>query len=255
MKTSFFFVVWIGIYPLLSLINNPGLQEYSFMVALIVVFGLSIALNKLMFKTILYENACKVVSIMENIYDDKVSAFKRRIDRESTIEAVSAAYFVITTILLLYMMFTTGNNEIFALIIFAFLSIGAFTRAGKLIKGAASLRNNSTPECCMEVAYNVYNIDYEQYYNSRHGRDLKDVLPPRPQHYTLFLIISTVLASLCALLGLAFVVMAVIGLVNGGFGLLGNAIILILYGTLATYFGVKDLIECISSLRNRNIIS
>ncbi len=41
MKTSFYFVVWILIYPLLGLLHNSFIDNNSFLVALAAVWGLS----------------------------------------------------------------------------------------------------------------------------------------------------------------------------------------------------------------------
>ena len=254
MKTSFYFVLWISIYPIISLIPSAGLQQYSFLAALAIVFILSMGLNKMMFNIIRYESICNGTSVMENIYNDNVAAFRKRINRETTVETISAIYFIATTILLLYLTFTTGRGEIVALVVFAFLSIGAYTRAAKLLKASSALRRDSSAEECMTVAYSLYRLDYEQYYNQRNGVDLKSLLPTRPRRYKLFLIISIVIADICALLGIVFVLLAVVDVVRLGMDALSTAFINILYGTLAIYFGIRDFISSINSLRAPELV-
>lgn len=255
MKTSFYFVLWILIYPILSLIPGVAVQEYSFLVALVAVFGLSYLIRKLMPGTLVYENMANSVSIMENIYNDKVADFRRRINGEATVETISAFYFAVTSVVLLWVIMNSDSYDLFALIIFVFLAIGAFSRAEKLIRAARSLRRNPTAEECMKVAVDVYHLDYAMYYNARHGCELKDFLPPRPRYYTLFLVCSLIIAVVCGILGLLFVVVGGINLVHGFmFGGVGYGLINLLYGTLAMYFGIRDCITTFRQFSKRNRI-
>lgn len=246
MKTSFYFVLWIAIYPLIALIKNQAVQDYSFMVALVIVFIVSMALNKLMFNIIFYENISRGTAIMEDIYDGKVPNFRRRITRDTIIETASAVYFILTTILLIYLVITTGLSQIVALVVFAFLSIGAYTRAGKLLKASMSLHKNPTAEECMSVAYSLFNLNYQSYYAQRIDRQFADMLPPRPKYYNLFRIVSTIFALLSFVLGMVFIIMGIFGIITYGLNASGWFFLQILYGTLAIYFGLRD---CITSIK------
>ena len=250
MKTSFYFVMWIAIYPLLALIPNPGIQDYSFMVALVVVFVVSMAINKLMFRIIFYENVSRGTEIMEDIYNGNVAHFRKRIDRDTAIETLSAIYFITTTALLLYMLISSGlNNNIVALVVFAFLSIGAYTRAGKLIKASIALRKDPSAEECMSVAYSIFNLNYENYYVQRIDRQLSDLLPERPKGYTLFIVISIIFAIISMVLGLLFISLGTLGLIRTGMSTAGWFFLQILYGTLAIYFGFRDCVDSIQSFK------
>lgn len=59
MKTSFYFVIWILIYPLLGLLNIDFINNNSFIIALAVVWGLSWLLNRLIPNILLYEYALR----------------------------------------------------------------------------------------------------------------------------------------------------------------------------------------------------
>ena len=73
MKTSFYFVIWIIIYPLLGLFHSPALSQNSFIVALLIVWGLSWLLNRSMPDTLRYEAALTRVSLMELLYSGNIS--------------------------------------------------------------------------------------------------------------------------------------------------------------------------------------
>ena len=94
MKTSFYFVLWILIYPILGLFNN------AFIVALAIVWGLSWLLNRIMPVTLTYERASQIAPVLEDVYTGNVSAFMKRLSRESNIEIVTAIYFIVTTIVI-----------------------------------------------------------------------------------------------------------------------------------------------------------
>ncbi|MDE6444471.1 MAG: hypothetical protein K2K64_08660 [Muribaculaceae bacterium] len=65
MKTSFYFVLWIVIYPVLGLFNFPMLNENAFIIALIIVIGLSWALNKMMPEILIYQQASDAFPVCE----------------------------------------------------------------------------------------------------------------------------------------------------------------------------------------------
>lgn len=240
------------IYPLLWLIPSQAVQEYSFLVALAVVYGLSWALRGVTASFRGYESAASACSILETIYEGRFDAFRRRIARETVVESVSAIYFGATTIVLLLLVMGRDSSSMFALVVFAFLSIGAVTRASKLYKATTALSGNAAPPVYMSVAYSIYGLDYNAYYQSRDGKELKDLLPPRPPRFRLFLVCSAAIAVICALLGAIFFIGGVISILAGlGHGFVGMGIINVLYGTLALFYGIRDTIDCFSSLRRK----
>lgn len=86
MKTSFYFVLWILIYPILGLFNNAFIDNNAFIVAIAAVWGLSWLLNRAMPETLTYESASQMAPILEDVYTGNVSAFMKRLSRESNIE-------------------------------------------------------------------------------------------------------------------------------------------------------------------------
>ncbi len=84
MKTSFYFVLWILIYPILGLFNNDFIAENSFVVAIAVVWSLSWLLNRMMPDTLTYERVSQIAPVMENVYTGNVEAFIKRLRTENT---------------------------------------------------------------------------------------------------------------------------------------------------------------------------
>lgn len=243
MKTSFYFVMWIIIYPILGLFNNQFIDNNSFIVALAVVWGLSWILDRSMPNIRNYENVSQFAPIMENIYTGNVSAFVKRLSTETKIETVTSIYFLVTTFVIAYVIFMAGVNDWIALIVFGFFTFGAISRSINFNKALTTVRDNPNPEQCAETASEIYKLDYAAYYEGRQSYAYEDMLPPRHSHFKLFQILSIIFAAICTILGLLYIVLAVYILCTGG-TLASNAFatMYLLYGSLATYFGLKDAI-------------
>ena len=107
----------------------------------------------------------------------------------------------------------------------------------------SSLNENPTGEQCMEIATETYKLDYASYYEQRQEVSYKEMLPPRPHHFKAFQIFSIIIAVIAALLGLFYITTAIfIILGSSSFEAGAYAGMYFLYGSLATYFGIKDII-------------
>lgn len=243
MKTSFYFVLWILIYPILGLLNNGFINNNSFIVALVAVWGLTWLLNRLMPQTLSYERASKMAPVLEDVYTGNVASFRKRLTQESNIELVTAIYFVVTTIVIGLAILIAGMNDWIALAIFGLFAFGAISRAITLMKAKSSLNENPTGEQCLEIATETYKLDYAAYYAERQTVSYKEMLPPRPRYFKLFQIFSGIVAAIAALIGLFFIITAIIlTLESLSFAARALAGMYFLYGSLATYFGIKDII-------------
>lgn len=251
MKTSFYFVLWIAIYPLLGLLHSPWIAQNSFIVALLVVWGVSWWLNKMMPQTLRYEGATARAGIMEEIYSGKIDVFRRRIARNSIVEFVTAVYFGVTLIFVIFSLIHGGDvNDWIALAIFVLFAYGAITKAVALNKAAHNILGNPSEEECARVAQTAYGLNYEAYRAGRSGRNYEDMLPPMPRYYKVFQVISILIALVCAILGIIYLVLAVISIVRSHFAVaLSAGVMYFLYGSLATYFGLRDLVSGISFFR------
>ena len=249
MKTSFYFVLWIIIYPVLGLFNNDFIANNSFVVAIAVVWGLSWLLNRMMPETLTYERVSQNAPIMENVYTGNVDAFIKRLRTQTRIETVTSIYFLVTTAVIAYAVFNVGINDLIALIIFGFLSFGAISRSISLSKALASVKSNPAPEQCAETAEEIYKLNCAAYYEGRQSYTYEQMLPERPRHFKAFQIFSIVIAGICTLLGLLYIRLAI----YWSSVYISDFIVgmYLLYGSLATYFGIKDFSSIIQSLKNK----
>lgn len=246
MKTSFYFVLWMLIYPLLGLFNSSFIDNNAFIVALAIVCGVSWLLNSLMPDTQLYERVSHTAPILEDVYTGNVSAFKKRLSQESAIEIVVAIYFTVTTIVIALVIYKTGVNDWLSLVIFVFFTFDSISRSISLIDAKSKLKSNPTSEQCMKIAEETYKLDYTSYHELHYGVSFQDMLPPRPRYFKVFNVFSIIIAVIASLFGLLYifigikVILSQSSLETGAF-----AGMYFFYGVLATYFGVKDFITSI----------
>ena len=152
MKTSFYFVLWILIYPILGLFHNSVIDNNAFVAALALVWGMSWLLNRLMPDTLTYEHASQIAPILEDVYMGNVESFRKRLSRESIIETITTVYFTITTVVIALAIFKAGIDDWIALAVFGFFTVGSISQSVNLLKAKSRLQNTPTPEQCMEIA-------------------------------------------------------------------------------------------------------
>lgn len=186
MKTSFYFVLWILLYPILGLFNKSFIDNNVFIVALAIVCFFSWLLNRMMPNTLTYERVSQVAPILEDVYTSNVDSFKKRLVRESNIETVTAIYFTVTTVVIALAIFKAGVNDWIALVIFGFFTYGAISRSISLIRAKAILKSNPTSEQCMEIADETYKLNYASYYDAHNGVSYQDMFPPKPKYFKTF---------------------------------------------------------------------
>lgn len=242
MKTSFYFVLWILIYPILGLFNKSFINDNAFMMALLSVVVISWLLNQIMPKTIAYERATRTAPIFEDVYTGNVDSFRKRISREMLIETTFAVYFLVTILVALLLPEFVSNYWL-TLGIFGIFAFGAISRCIKLVKAKLQLKSNPTPKQCMEIV-DADGPAYAAYYEERENMSYQDMLPERPAHYRAFQITSFVFAIICAILGLLYVSSGItfMAFEEQSVELSAALVMQILYGSLAAYFGIKDMI-------------
>ena len=129
MKTSFYFVVWIAIYPLLGLLHVSFIEQNALVVALLAVFGLSWLLNRSMPETLAYERVRQAAPVMEEVFTGDIGRFRKRITRQAIAEAFTSIYLLISTLVILLSIVDYGNNDWVGLIIFALITFSAISRS------------------------------------------------------------------------------------------------------------------------------
>lgn len=246
MKTSFYFVVWIVIYPLLGLIGSQWIDDNAFFVALICVWALSWFLNRSMPQTLAFERALTNARILDQVYSGNIEGFRKRLARMSMVEFFSAVYFGVAFIVAILFLFQDGSSGIFELIVFGLLAGGTLVRASKLQKQALRLRNNPVPQESIAIAEEM-GMDYSSYYDDRQHLGDGAIMPPAPKGFAAFQVFSLIVSIICTILGVVFIVISLITIIGGGtFDSTSYGIMALLYGSLAAYYGAKD---CISSIQ------
>lgn len=251
MRTSFYFVLWIVIYPLLGMLHNDFVDNNAFIVALIVVWAVSWFLNRAMPRTLAYETRRRLSPILEDIYTGNVAEFRRGLRRDTIVETVTAVYFCVAIVVVAIGALQGGLDDWVALLIFAFFAFGTISRSVKLLNASRSLSSNPTPQRCEEIAQEIYNLNYASYYQAREKYvAYEDVLPERPRFFQLFQIFSLLVAIAALVLGVYFVVVAIMSVLAQGTFMSGAyAGMFFLYGSLAAYFGLRDTFSIIRSFR------
>lgn len=251
MKTSFYFFLWIIIYPLLGLIHSPWVYQNSFIVALFIVWVLSWVLNKNMPDTLRYEAVVNMSVVMEEVFTGNINAFRKRLSRKVTIDFITAVYMGVAFIFILFSMWRgSGGDDWIALLIFGFFAFGTISRTVKLHQVSNHLKYNPTEEECAAALREIYRVDYSSYHDVRLYSNPESMLPPQPRHFMAFQVFSLIIALICALFGLFYLVMSIIMLAgNRSAEAISGGIMYFLYGTLAAYFGIKDSLDCINFFR------
>ena len=250
MKTSFYFFLWIIIYPLLSLFHNQRIYQNSFIVALFVVWGLSWILNKNMPDTLRYERLSDMSAVMEEVYSGHIETFRRRLTRRVTVDFITALYMGVAFVFILFSMVKGSADDWIALLIFGFFAFGAISRAVKLNRVCSRLKSNPTQEECAEAIGEIYQADYSSYHSERAFHSAEAMMPPRPPHFKAFQVFSLIIAIICSLFGLFYLVMSIILLAeNTGARAISAGIMYFLYGSLASYFGIKDSVDIFNFFR------
>ena len=245
MKTSFYFIVWIAIYPILGFLRNEWIDEHSFIVALLCVMALSWFLNRSMPQTIAYESKLHNAEIMNDVYNSNVDSFRKRLNRMAMIDFISALCFGVIFTLTLYLILIDVASGIFELFVFGILAASTLTRAVKFQKYSWQLRKNPDPQESVAILEEM-ELDYASYYEERQNSERDSIMPEAPRNFMAFQIFSLVAAVICTLLGILCIIFAVLEFMGeASFGTTSLGILLLLYGTLASYYGIRD---CINSL-------
>ena len=244
MKTSFYFVVWIAIYPLLGLLHVSFIEQNALVVALLAVFGLSWLLNRSMPETLAYERVRQAAPVMEEVFTGDIGRFRKRITRQAIAEAFTSIYLLISTLVILLSIVDYGNNDWVGLIIFALITFSVISRSIKLLKAYSQLKVNPTKEEGERIVIDVYRMNYPAYAEQREGRSYKEMFPPKPTHFKAFQVFSMIVSGICVVLGLVYIVLGLSAIFGSGYSIMtAIAEMYLLYGSLATYYGIKDLIS------------
>ena len=249
MKTSVYFVLWIIIYPILGLL---GFSDNSFIFAFIAIIGLSWLINKSFSNLIAYENITQTAPIYEDVYNGNVSLIIKRLTREFIVETITAIYLLMATIIMGYVVFKLDSSSTIGLVIIGLICAGAIIRSNKLHKALGSLKADISTENCEKVMNETYMLNCASYREMRQNNSYDSILPPRPRYYSVFNAVMFLFTIACILLGSFYIIISLIPIIFNGFSIAGLFYIMqFLYGSLALYFGVKDLTALLSARKKQ----
>ena len=244
MKTSFYFVMWICIYPILDLTGVPFLRENSFVVVLLVVMFVIPHLTKKIFeRDIVYSRNKQVIDYFEVIYTNNIAKLKKRLMTNIILNSIVFVYFMsyLIGILLLGV-----PNALMQYVVFGVLSllIGSW-----IVKNVSQYMNIKDIE-----EFDEYNIEYvltendlsayEDYKTQRADVSYEQMLASLGTGGKALKITSIVFAIVCTLLGLVYIYKCLPLLF---FNFNGELLIIamVVYASMAVYYGINDLIESI----------
>lgn len=241
MRTSFYFLFWILIYPILDIVGVPN--GISFFVALGAMFILNRILNSTMASTVGFEKKLREISMLNDVFEGNVNSFLKRLERMRRLSFIGACYLVLTTLVLLYYVFVTEGRDWLLMLIFGYIALGSVLRTINYSKLISKINNNPTAEECMNIACDDLRYDYATYYEAITSGGLKAYFADKPSHFGIFQNVSMVIAVITSILGIITLIYGIVLTLGGSYiaGLLAGT--MLLYGGLAFYYGVTDCLE------------
>lgn len=224
-----------------------SVQEYSFILALFAVYGISAGLRNLIPSILGYDKALYSSDILENIYKGDFTALLRRLRTDAVLEAVISVYMLVTVVFIIATMGGNAVDSLTGLIIFGLFFFGSAIGTYKLVNGYLEIKDSPDADTAADVIRTVYRLEYTDYYEAHQGRTLGEILPPRPRGYKGWLVASIVIAAVCTLLGTFYLIISMVSFSD--YRQLTMVTMLSLYGALAIAFGVKDIINCSKTIK------
>ena len=239
MKASFYFVLWQLAWLLVGLLNIPFLNEYGFFFACIIVFFADRIINRFLKNQIEYQQICAVISIMEMAYNNDYKKFKRQ----------ALLQMVVYTALFIYMLsyfvalFTSFSN----VPLIDYILWGTFT----ILAGISSLQYIRLYLQARKTGYVMLDKElqeiYQSYKNERDSHTYEEMLLPRPKHYKATNTANTLFAILSIVTGLLAIAILYAYRGESNFDTELVEFSMIIYGALASYWGIKDLLSTSNS--------
>lgn len=255
MKSSFYFVLWMLVYPILGLFHNSFVYENSFIIALILVWVITYMINKSIPGIISYDKRTSVLPLFESIYTGNIEYFYRKLSSMTVMSIITALYFIITAVVL-FLNFINNFDDIIAVVIFVFLAYGAMKESVERSTTRRMLKSDPNLENCRKIAENRLGMDYEAYSEIRRDKSYEQLFLPRPKGLLAFQIINLIFSIISAILGLIFIGISILSFFQN-FGLKFNIMAIngmyFIYGSLATYYGFIDLISIIKNLKSKRM--
>ena len=245
MKTSFYFVAWILAYMLIDILNIQLLKENSFVAACVIVWGGAYIMNKVFATNVQNQQVREVAKFFENIYTDDVNGLRKDVFKDLILEVSATVYLLLAIIGFA----TLSTGEFIVYVVFAFFFLLSCKNSYKLLVKYNSIKNvGSLSEFTKDSITNFLTeeeIDcYNSYCTERNEHSFDEMCPMKERSYKIYQISSVVLSIVCILLGAVLLVywLPLFFFANQG-GFLITA--MVLYASMALFYGIKDLINCL----------
>ena len=243
MKTSFYFVLWIGIYLLIDIFGGRSLQVNSFYIALIAVWAISGILNKATANQQAYMANREGAAFLELVYRNDYKRYLGIFRRKMLFDAATFIYFVITIIFLLMI-----HESLLIVAIFAFFGYGSAKATLESYRFYSKVKEDGK----ITIPDDEESIEqYNRYSEMRQTYQADEMCPPPTLKDKLLRGCNFGFSILSILLGILYIVTCVPGLIGHGAVRMGAAM-MVAYGGLAFIYGINDLITT-SNGYNTNI--
>ena len=235
MKTSFYFVLWQFSWLLITLLDIPFLNKYGFFFSCIIVFFADHIIKKFLKKQIEYQKEREACALMEMAYNNEYKQYKRQVFSQMIVYTVTFAY-----ILLIFISLFMSHSSVSLI---DYILWGGFM----ILSGVYSSWHIKTYIKVVKAGRVIlderFQNVYQEYKDERDTSTFEDMLLPSPKYYRAISMANVVFAILSVVIGLITNIILYLykGEIYSNSDLL--QIGLTLYGMLAVYCGIKDLLS------------
>lgn len=253
MKTSFYFVLWsfiifismliyTQVIPIPLLIPVPiavFISRIDFEIACVIVLGLYWIINRRLSSKeyLLYETKLRRKENFERRLENTNSTSNSRILRLYFINAIIIAYFSVSAICISWIIYQIHVTDWWGCIDWIGLIIYVIFTYFIIIKCIENINSQRHPNIISKSEYN-------------HQERKKYVDFSKPRMFKSYQLLNTIFAIISTFSGIVIFSSGLyLFLTENEYQAIGLACIFYLYGSLATYFGVKDLVTTIRTQR------
>lgn len=233
MKTSFYFVLWMGIYLLIDIFGSVNMQINSFWIALATVWVINGLLKSITKKEREYIEERESAAFLDIIYRNDYRQYLNIYRRKMLFDAASMCYMGIAVVYLLIARENWLIIGVFALFFFSIMSrFGLSYKDYKSVKEADGIEYPDTEQ---------FKDKLRLFSELRSSNTLQEMCPPPTWKDSLLRGCNFLFSILSIILGLFLVAICIPGFFFDTVSILGSAMTLA-YGGLAFLYGVNDLI-------------
>lgn len=243
MKTSFYFFLWFIVYYLINLTGVPAIVNNSFLVALLLVYLVSRLNGKLFAKDIMYQIMLNRWYIFEAFYSNQPHKIVNMMRGSVIGNSIWALYCILTVFGLLML----GIYNYLIIGVFGILGAISMVASSREFNRMRDIKENGLPPFD-KSPYAALTPEYNDYSMNRSIASAEALKPAPPAISRWVNILSIIFAVLCTLIGIGYVILMLINSIGNMYLI---DVTFLMYGALAIYYGIRDLINSIRALRHR----